>query len=100
MPLSGKHKPPKLANAYASTLELVLEMDIGIDIGNGEDDDDEGIAHANGSSAMGKGGKDISGNTGTGGKLEASVPTLGVGDALELPGGSRSHGCAKSPPRF
>ena len=72
MPVSGKPKPPKLANAYASTLESVLGMDIGIDNGNGEDDDDEGIAHANGSSAMGKEGKDISGNTGTGGKLECS----------------------------
>ena len=82
MPVSGQHKPPKLGNAYASTLELVLGIDIGIDNGNGEDD--EGIAHANGLSAMGKEGKDISGNRGTGGKLQASVPTLGAVDALEL----------------
>ena len=76
MLVSGRGKPPKLANAYASTLESVLAMDIGIDNGNAEDDDDKGIAHANGSSATGKEGKDISGNRGTGDKLEASVPTV------------------------
>ena len=32
----------------------VLGMDLGMDNGNGDDDDDEGIAHAKGSSAMGK----------------------------------------------
>ena len=92
MPVSGKRKPPKLANAYASTLESVLGMDIGIDNGNAADDDDEGIAHAKGSSAMGKEGKDISGNMGTGGKLEASVPTLGAGDAFELRAPSATGG--------
>ena len=61
MPVSGKRKPPKLANAYASTLESVSGIDIEIDNGNAEDDDDEGIAHANGSSAMGKIEKNISG---------------------------------------
>ena len=89
MPVSGKHKPPKagvghkLASAYASASESVLEMDIGMGNGSGDDDDDEGIAHANGSSAMGKEGKDISDNQGRCGKLEASVPRLGAGDALE-----------------
>ena len=97
MPVSGKRKPPKLANAYASTLESVLGIDIGIDIGNGADDDDEGITHVNGSSAMGKEGKDISGNTGTGGKLEASVPTLGAGDALELRAPSATGGNPRHP---
>ena len=97
MPVSGKRKPPKLANAYASTLESVLGMDIGIDHGNAEDDDDEGIAHANGSSAMGKEGKDISGNRGTGGKVEESVPTLGAGDAFELRAPSATGGNPRQP---
>ena len=33
---------------------------------------------------MGKEGKDISGSSGTGGKLDARVPTLTAGDAYEL----------------
>ena len=98
MPVPGKHKPPKagvghkVANAYASTLVSVLWMDTGMDNGKGEDHDDEGIAHANGSDAMGKEGKDISGSRGTGGKLEASVPTLGAGDAFELRAPSATGG--------
>ena len=97
MPLSGNHKPPKagvgykLASAYATALESVLKTDIGMHHGN-KNSDDEGIAHANGSRAMGKEGEDISHNKGRGGNLEASVPTLGAGDALELRAPSATGG--------
>ena len=41
--------------------------------------------------------KDISGSRGTGGKLEASVPTLGAGDALELRAPSAKGGNPRQP---
>ena len=105
-PVSGKHKPPKagvahkVASAYASAFESVLRIDIRRDMGNGDDDDDdddEGIAHANKFSAMRKKGKDLSDNRGRGGKLEASVPTLGACDALELRYSGAPSGTGSNP---
>ena len=68
MPVSGKHKPPKAGVGHKVASAYAMHMGNGDD--DDDDDDDEGITHANGSSAMGKEGKDISDNRGRGGKLD------------------------------